>query len=410
MPHPTTHPLLSAFTYIFVGTCFLFYPFSGIGQTVFFDSPPFLSQSDTEKLADQTDTIRKILKLEGYEPPRFDILKIDTNLYLSPDGHSNLYQWKKGQWDIISRKQGMGYNFGAKKFVCRGQIHSYGGYGFWRTHGDVLRFYEKDSSWHLLHFTAGLKGGIARFTGQGLYVYGPLAYYIDLENEKIYTIKNVMIPATQTDRPDKNTLDLGDYTFQKNQAVFIDPQAQTVYTAEVALSLLDGGNLMQKKYFLHLKGDSLTSINCENKSVRQYAFPAITGPLVEAELRDQSSNSLYFLLAGALLILAVFSVWIFRQKKPVQTPLVKEDSFIREEMTRTMINALVSAQQRRYSSQQLDELIQRFEATPPASLRTKRIQCIQEINKIYINLYGKELISRTPDPNDGRKNIYEINP
>jgi hypothetical protein len=29
---------------------------------------------------------------------------------------------------------------------------------------------------------------------------------------------------------------------------------------------------------------------------------------------------------------------------------------------------------------------------------------------MYMNLYGKELIIRSSDPNDGRKNIYEINP
>ncbi|MCE2789236.1 MAG: hypothetical protein LW630_04915 [Saprospiraceae bacterium] len=401
--------LATSLLWMFRCSCFLA-SMDTVGQTVFIDSPPYLTQNVTEHLADQTDSIREILQNQGFDPLRFDILKVDNQLYLCPDGHFNLYQWKEGHWLNISRQQGMGYNFGGKKFVFNRQIHSYGGYGYWRNHGDVLRFDKKDSSWHLLQFTAGLKGGIARFTGKGLYVYGPLAYYIDLEKEKIYTIKNIMVPATQSDQPDKNTLDLGDYTFQKDKAVFIDPQAQTVYTSEVALSLLDGGNLMHKKYFLHLRGDSLTSMNCENKTVRRYSFPSITGPLVEAELRDHSVNTMYFLTAGAVLIILGFSFRVLRQKKPILNTANREEKFFREETTRIMINGLITRKQQQYSSQELDEVFQIYYPTQPVASRARRIQYIQEVNKMYMNLYGKELIIRSSDPNDGRKNIYEINP
>jgi hypothetical protein len=95
-------------------------------------------------------------KKKGFQIDRMDIVEINETKYLIPNGMFDVYRWTNGQWDNMYKGPFQGFNFGAKIFVHKDEIYAFGGYGYWRNHGLIVRFLRDRGEWDVLPFTSEL--------------------------------------------------------------------------------------------------------------------------------------------------------------------------------------------------------------------------------------------------------------
>ena len=89
-----------------------------------------------------------------YEKPSL-FIKTDNALFLSFSGSGRVYKLN-GENDSsftflrLDRTENINYNLGANYFSYKGQLFSYGGYGFWKTNGNLKFFNQKDQQWDIV--------------------------------------------------------------------------------------------------------------------------------------------------------------------------------------------------------------------------------------------------------------------
>ena len=82
-------------------------------------------------------------------------IKTDSALFLSFSGSGRVYKLN-GENDSsftflrLDRTENINYNLGANYFSYKGQLFSYGGYGFWKTNGNLKFFNQKDQQWDIV--------------------------------------------------------------------------------------------------------------------------------------------------------------------------------------------------------------------------------------------------------------------
>jgi hypothetical protein len=82
-------------------------------------------------------------------------IKTDSALFLSFSGSGRVYRLN-GENDSsytflrLDRTENINYNLGANYFSYKGQLFSYGGYGFWKTNGNLKFFNQKDQQWDIV--------------------------------------------------------------------------------------------------------------------------------------------------------------------------------------------------------------------------------------------------------------------
>ena len=77
---------------------------------------------------------------------------LGDSLLIIPQGRHYVfsYQKQRGTFLRIDRSEFHGHNFSRKLFVYKGEIYSFGGYGFWQTHGKLMRFSWNTREWELV--------------------------------------------------------------------------------------------------------------------------------------------------------------------------------------------------------------------------------------------------------------------
>jgi len=89
-----------------------------------------------------------------HEKPQL-LIKTDSSLFLSFAGSGRVYLLS-GQNDstyVFSRldqTENINYNLGANYFSYKEQLYSFGGYGFWKTNGNLKLFNTKDKQWDIV--------------------------------------------------------------------------------------------------------------------------------------------------------------------------------------------------------------------------------------------------------------------
>lgn len=130
--------------------------------------------SDSILIAEKSNYLKSLISREGsiqyimglpkkmvhprdkfhYEKPLL-LIKSDSTLYLSFSGSGRMYKLN-GEDDSsyiflrLDRTENINYNLGANYFSYKGQIFSFGGYGFWKTNGNLKLFNQKDQQWDIV--------------------------------------------------------------------------------------------------------------------------------------------------------------------------------------------------------------------------------------------------------------------
>ena len=139
--------------------------FSNLAWSQFSDSILTAEKSDyIDRLLTQQGPVHYIMGLPNkfvhprdkfhYEKPQL-LIKTDSALYLSFSGSGRIYKLS-GEDDssyIFSRidlTENINYNLGAHYFSYKDELYSLGGYGFWKTNGNLKFFNPKDKQWDIV--------------------------------------------------------------------------------------------------------------------------------------------------------------------------------------------------------------------------------------------------------------------
>lgn len=83
------------------------------------------------------------------------IYKVDSNLYLQLLGGGRIYKLlpvtdSTYLYERIDKTINYNYNIGSYNFNYKGDLYNYGGYGFWKNHGNLIKFNWKDREWDIV--------------------------------------------------------------------------------------------------------------------------------------------------------------------------------------------------------------------------------------------------------------------
>jgi len=106
------------------------------------------------------------------------MLEANGNKYLTVDGLFNMYKWKDRRWVDQYKRNFGGYNNWSTKFVYNNEIYSFGGYGYWRCHGELIRFLWNKKEWEMVAYgDSGPVGtGFVYYTDGKLNVINPVSF------------------------------------------------------------------------------------------------------------------------------------------------------------------------------------------------------------------------------------------
>jgi len=86
------------------------------------------------------------------------IYKVDSTLYLQLLGGGRIYKLLPVNdstylYERIDKTINYNYNIGSYNFNYKGELYNYGGYGFWKNNGNLLKFNWKDKEWDIIPLT-----------------------------------------------------------------------------------------------------------------------------------------------------------------------------------------------------------------------------------------------------------------
>ncbi|MBK6859732.1 MAG: hypothetical protein IPK91_09465 [Saprospiraceae bacterium] len=385
--------------------------FKGFGQIIYTDHLPYSDPFETESIYKQSLLIQDSFKQQKIACVTLEILEINNEKYLAIDGRLNLYKWQNGIWNLVSNSSYHGYNFISKKFGYSGSIYSFGGYGFWREHGDLIRYDWERNEWEteIIETDQDIGSGVSFVKEAYLYIINPVSrnQHINQVNKHqgLYKInlQSHQLTILQTD-PKLDALKFSTHYETNNYYITsIDP-FQIINKSAMTYKYSDLTHLVKllavnPQSFVLIRGDSITvSINATEKinialdSIYKN-LSDISHPIV------QKSKSIYYTYAFMFLVFLA-SIWYFNQiqsKKQISTPL-----------EHPMLIRLMEYSGQTLSQEQLDIAFGIDQINPAETQRSKRSNLIKEINHEYYKIRGVELVSRIQDPTDKRKFLYQI--
>ena len=120
-------------------------------QIFFNNSVDTFSKDKLNSIMEQSFRLKDSFDLINYDV-RMDIFDIKSELFLIPDGRFDVFEWKNERWHNRYASIYYGYNFHSRKFVYNDDLYSFGGYGYWRTHGDLIKFMWNQNTWSFINY------------------------------------------------------------------------------------------------------------------------------------------------------------------------------------------------------------------------------------------------------------------
>lgn len=377
------------------------------GQIYYSDHHPLATPAEIQNMWQQADSIRSQYANEKFHCKRMDILELKGEKYLLPDGRFDVYKWDSIHWVPLYMKFYFGYNHDAKKFVHQDTLFSYGGTGYWESHGDVIWFDFKLGEWNRLPFSANLFLGAASYHEGKLFVNGPETYILNVSNRQIIRKASNELKDVNWQAGNLETLEGKSFTFFAAQGILLDKKTGLLYKDEKEVMQINSKKLTDTSFLIQIAGDSLIAYENYNRKAG-LLFPPALLPIHFSQLTEEISYPLiiYLAIIGCILLLIGF-VWTLKpdsRTSPEETPR----EMILLPNLKQVIQTLQEKEGSIINSEALDAYFGLGKITSLDTLRYKRAQMIKEINQSTIDAFGYELIMRKPDPSDGRRFVYLI--
>ena len=365
------------------------------------------SKSDSATIHNMFSKAMEVLdstKKKGFQIDRMDIVEINETKYLIPSGMFDVYLWTNGQWRNLYKGPFQGFNFGAKIFVHKDEIYAFGGYGYWRNHGLIVRFLRDRGEWDVLPFTSELPFFYGYQNANGLHVFNNnKSLDLDIDDMSVVESQDIMVKNIVMPKPTHlNSIELDNYYYLIEQLPYlIDKRNGEVHTT---IDIPFRGYANSSGNLLHLYGDLIDFYS--NNLNNHYSFDpsAEIQSLKLAEISEAGQIPLWISISGGLLLIGLVSYTYIRYKKKGTTIVDTEDIT----WDNKYIDLLLTHSGSTLNMEEIDSIFGISELTPQESQRFKRHALIKDINRIYRYKLNKDLIIRRKDTGDGRRYVYEI--
>ena len=345
----------------------------------------------------------------------------------------DLYSINETSLDLKYLYSNRGYTCGTTPFVRDSTMYLIGGYGFWTTHIDLLKFDELNGSWELIkttnqpedYYSSGVfqnSKGIFSLLGYyrnertgGTVETESNGYFLDWETKEWKRIEMQIEGVNNAELEDKlGFIQTEDYLFMMSGLQIenlgwniINKESGKIYHYDD----LRNTDMFQSPY-LEVIGNTLNyqSLDGTQKSLdleyllsqsKEVGFIKV----LEKGLLDTfslKSNSFISISIFTLLGIVILSfLWVKNGKKqPVKTLTFDE--------MEKLIESFKPYSGQLLDSEKIDSLLEIEPKGNPDLNRVKRSRMIIRVNKYYTSQKGKELIVREKDSKDKRFVYYKV--
>jgi hypothetical protein len=406
---------VSCHTVIMVIALALTTTLNSYGQIVFRDSGEETPAEELMSMFDKASAVLKSLELEG-KTVRMDIFEIEDKNYLLIDGFFHVMEWKDNDWYNLYKGNLHGYNNGALRFVFDNKIYSYGGYGFWHNHGQLIYFDWKFNEWEIVTVSKDFNQGIAFLSTQEEFL-----NVISLDGEFKVSLSENTIVETQKIRPslkrvmdgisgNSNSFETEDYFLflRGKPSVLINKSNNKAYMQiELAHKLMQK---MRTMSYVHVRGNEFRIIDPSGTAdtlTESKILAFFDVHITDSKEADTGFSLLYYITFAGLIFI---SIWFYfkKSKGSLQTNKEKTQAAPQSEEA-TIIAKLLAYADKSLTQEQLDEILEIQHIMSGETQRFKRAAIVKKINQQFELLKGTPIIRRVKDPKDNRRFIYEIN-
>ncbi len=384
----------------------------GYTQIYFKDQLPYSDSSELHNLYHQARSIQDSFYQSGTTNLLLDIFEVKSGKYLVIDGRFNLFAWRNGSWVDISKSKYHGYNFMSKKFTFNNSIYSFGGYGFWREHGDLIKYDWDRNEWETVTLLTNedIGSNVSFIKDHYLFVINPVSrnqhinqnnkhgglYQIDLLTQKVEVLS---IDSKLDLLKFGMRIETQNYYIPNRDPFHIIDKLNMKFKLSDITYALDLSKQSYKSLIL-IRGDSLTIHNIDiAPNIIQLNFDFIYKNALFPE-RSILKNYMSTLFGGIVMIFVLFGFIIynnkFRSKKTAP-------SFVNP-----MVDKIIIHSGKVLKQEEFDSILEIDQIISIDNQKTKRSNIFKDVNSEYCKYYGIDLIKRIPDPSDRRKYLYHI--
>jgi hypothetical protein len=343
------------------------------------------------------------------------IVAVKDKKYLLPDGRFDVFEWRKGNWVNLYNFFHHGYNYGGYKFVFNDEIYSCGGYGFWRQHGELIKFLWDRNEWEIVTYGTGDPEGLGYmyyFDGN-LFVIDPISIN-DTKKTELKTGKSFKIDLKTLKKSEINisfktrtgdVIETENFWLRTTKPTYlIDKRNGKLYFNN--LTCFEGfKNLdFRNKMFFYIKNDQVNVYDFNQKLILKFD---IESELKGFEPMKQTINPIYYFLAtGIIVIFLALAGWLIyiKRKRKITTQINGNNHSGHQ-----YINDLMLLSGKTITVEELDSILGLDGIINAETQRYKRSSIINAINLEMQSSTGKKLIMRIQDPEDKRRFLYEVN-
>jgi len=344
--------------------------------------------------------LREEYRAENLEIRRFDLMHHKDRLLLLPSGTLDVFEWRGGEWVNLYSRRHNGYNYGSKNFVVEDRLFSYGGYGFWHSHGQIIEFDFELGNWEILPFSRDLPACLATIEAQQLKLLCKNKIItIDLSEESLVhqPIHYAEFEYMEEEVTNIKTIDSGRYFCSPIRPQFIYDKSEDKFLYS------ERGDIFF--YSRHsFSSDNLamitdTEIRVYDSSLKLRGIDNIEDNLDKfTYIRQATRPAFLYILCILLIVMGLLGIIYARMKKH-KTGL-KENIYSWEFLEQKKGQLI--------TQEELDRILGLEGVSQNETLRYRRAKIINEINEHYKVIRGELMIKREKDPADKRRFLYRI--
>ena len=391
-----------------------FQSFSLNAQIYFRDSGSTTDSVEMKKIISKGWDVHDPLDRNKRTIERMDIIEAKGKKYLLADGRSDVFEWRNENWVNLYNFFHHGYNYGSYKFVFNDEIYSVGGYGFWRQHGELIKFQWDRNEWEIVTYGKGDTEGLgyAYFFNSNLFVIDPIGF-IDTKKTEFKKGKSFRLDLNTLKKSDFNinfnsrtgtVIETENYVLRTSKPTYIiDKRTGTMYFNN--LTCFEGvKNLnFKEKMSFYIKNDFVNVYDQDQKLILKFD--------IESELKGfepvrQTNSMIYYFLSAGIVIFIILAGWLVNNKRKRKRAAHDNGN---NHSGHQYINDLMLLSGKTITVEELDAILGLDRINNAETQRYKRASMINAINLEMQSKSGKKLVTRIQDPLDKRRFLYEVN-
>jgi hypothetical protein len=346
--------------------------------------------------------LEKEITVKGQKIGRLDVMETDSGIIALARGRLDVFRWEGQRWENLYKGIFFGHNSYSKNFTCNNEIYSFGGYGFWTAHGKLLKFDFVKGDWDLVSCSKDLYFSLAYQIPEGLRLFGNHNFILDIQRNKLVPYQPEFNAEKYIMMANLRDIEFENYAYfaYTIPVVVIDKRTHQAYQSELKPITYNFSNPMREGIF-HIYGDSLFSYFSDFRPDRVVDLKqevASHFKLQQASFNTRFKQFDVVMIASGVVLMIILLIYYARNQHGQ-----------RNEDYSNIIAQLTSGRDKIINMPDLDRILQIDNIENQDTLKFRRHQKIQDLNRFYLSVKNKELIVRVKDAEDKRRFMYVIN-